>query len=496
MNDLKSLMLIDQNQRRGLLLLLLVALWGALLTVGGGRWMWVLVLPALLVGLRLAWGKLPWLVGWSVVPISLLYWPSTDLPLVDSLWLLMVLLLLSLIAERQRVRLTNFAFMHMLLLGLFAASTLASVFAVRSNGMSGLMLWVEAIFPLIAIGGFALLSNAGPEILKNLSLAAKPASFIFGALALTEYVLNKSLYGVASFRSLGFDRRVLGPFGSAEVFGLMFCFLLALNVYRMRSTVLQKTNTWLVMTNWLSLLACVLGGGLTFFRSAWLGLAAVLLVALLTTPKPGFSARPFRLAAPLFPLLGATMVLCAVLVWNDRQMIAKTIQSTPLIDTIGERVGGGSSKNSAGNRSTLLKSAWLMLQDHPLTGIGFGQFPTNTHHYVPQDLSAEQFQTVYYANEIVGGLVAHNSYAQVAGESGIVALLALLGLHLQPLVWAWRIRRDNKNLFALVLMLTAALLITNLTQSTLYYGTSALVWFALVFGCLMQLRETVVEFEV
>lgn len=67
-------------------------------------------------------------------------------------------------------------------------------------------------------------------------------------------------------------------------------------------------------------------------------------------------------------------------------------------------------------RLMLLQSAWLMIQDHPWLGTGFGRF----HILYPQYRMATEFGT--------GGGWVHNDYLQVWVEGGLPMLLLLLGL--------------------------------------------------------------------
>jgi O-antigen ligase len=80
------------------------------------------------------------------------------------------------------------------------------------------------------------------------------------------------------------------------------------------------------------------------------------------------------------------------------------------------------STNSTG-RTDIWTVGWRMLQSHPLTGVGSGNFPKSAVHYVQQPgqiTRADLIVDVPHAT--------HNTYLQIADELGVPGLIAFLAI--------------------------------------------------------------------
>jgi putative inorganic carbon (hco3(-)) transporter len=78
-----------------------------------------------------------------------------------------------------------------------------------------------------------------------------------------------------------------------------------------------------------------------------------------------------------------------------------------------------SDKESTNIRSELWSIGWKMIQQHPITGIGLGNFKPMVEDYADDDF---RFR-----------MVAHNSYIEIAAELGIPGLCVFLGMMLSTL---------------------------------------------------------------
>ncbi len=442
--------------------------------------------------------RLEVLVGWLMIPVILSYPPSKSqigpLPAPNSIRMFLVAILAGLIflnpassEERKTSRTTNvYRAIHVLLLVI----TGLSAFFVGSDtvGEPGSD-WSNTLLLIVGAGLVATYFKSPRLIIQTMANAARPMAIILGVIAITEYAMGASLYGLA-MRVDGLDRRAPGPFYSAEVLGYFFSILTALVLYHNKTFEQSRSSKWL---NTLALAFCALGTVVTFFRSGWLSLIAVGLVYL-AFHLP--SLNRIKRFVQWIVLLSPALVLVAALVAVTMQDARGSQSPIPFLDTISERINGDSSQNSAGNRTTLAKSAWLMVQQFPLTGVGFGQYPTQMLRYIPTNLPAEQFEVIYKAYDVDDwqGKVAHNSYVQLVAECGIPVLLLLLLTQAMPMFVLFARRRQLKTEAPGYLFLAIAIFASTATsfmsQSMLYYGDAALVWTSLLLGVLMRAADS------
>jgi O-antigen ligase len=84
-------------------------------------------------------------------------------------------------------------------------------------------------------------------------------------------------------------------------------------------------------------------------------------------------------------------------------------------------------------RADIWTVGWRMVQAHPLTGVGSGNFQAASIHYL------EQPGSITSANLIVDvPHVAHNIYLELLADLGIPGLIAFLGIVLASMGAAWR----------------------------------------------------------
>lgn len=94
-----------------------------------------------------------------------------------------------------------------------------------------------------------------------------------------------------------------------------------------------------------------------------------------------------------------------------------TYAASPDIRSRVTSVGTGS------GRIDLWTVGWRMIEENPLNGVGIGNFPTASPHFVlvPGDVARAQY--VVYADK-----VAHNTYLEIWAETGFVGLALFVGL--------------------------------------------------------------------
>ncbi len=134
---------------------------------------------------------------------------------------------------------------------------------------------------------------------------------------------------------------------------------------------------------------------------------------------------------------------------------------------------------SNSERCLMWQSAFHMFQDHPVLGVGLGQYKSN---YQEKYILPE-------AKERENGH-AHNNFIQMAAENGAAGLAGFLALISGFIgVSLWRFRKE-KNPYALMMaMSTLALILQGLTEYN--FGNSAVMkCFWLAEGCLLVLSQT------
>lgn len=139
-------------------------------------------------------------------------------------------------------------------------------------------------------------------------------------------------------------------------------------------------------------------------------------------------------------------------------------------------------------RFALYETSFNMIRHHPIVGVGVNTYCLNYQKYKLHNTSEDTANTQWYA---------HNSFLQMASETGIVGLLIFLCL-LFVLFRHWRIfyrkEADNFEKFASlgIFMGILVFLIHGLTETNLYYPKIAvLFWFeiGLLYGLLNLKKE-------
>jgi len=275
-----------------------------------------------------------------------------------------------------------------------------------------------------------------------------------------------ALYEVVSGRYFLFERQfvntqnidivtidehyAMGTIGHPLTFSALMCMILPLALQEWRT---RKRAIYLLM-----ILVIVLGIVFAFRRSGWvLGMGGLVAWSLLNRQR-------FRLGRSLL-VLGLAWGVClavALIVPTSRGHLIRRFGVATAVEEV--RVG---------TRHQNLLAAWRMFVDHPLHGVGIGQF--------------SRFQPRYFS----GSTEAHatdNQYARMLAEGGIptlVSLLVWLGTALWPLSGRIRDPYWGAAAVALVVFLINILL------------TDLLLWPAtqMAFGVLLGATAGGIEFK-
>ena len=151
---------------------------------------------------------------------------------------------------------------------------------------------------------------------------------------------------------------------------------------------------------------------LSLSRGGFVALACVLVVSV-------FVAGRWR---PQVVVATALVLGCAVFYFSS-------VASLPARERVTS-VGGGT------GRVDIWTTAWRMVEDEPIRGVGAGNFPVSSIHYLLQPGSIERDEFIIDTPK-----VTHNTYLQVLAEEGIVGAALFLGIILICMACIWRAAR-------------------------------------------------------
>ncbi len=273
---------------------------------------------------------------------------------------------------------------------------------------------VAALLPLFYVVGLSLLQGlstpAGREWLQRWLLVVL---LIWLADGYIQFAFGRDLLGVP----MGEDGRILGPFADNLHLGIFLAVLLPAILWRLAAEHPRQ---------------------------------ALLIIALTSFIVVMSGAR----SAVLMLMLACVTLLTQFTTWRYRALMAMALTSTliaaPLVSpTVSERFKrladlGNQSEASLfqqldgvlSGRVIIWETAWKMIQDRPLTGVGAKAFAEAYDHYATR---AEDPFRSSSGNGYPGGVYhAHQMYVSVAAESGMIGLAGLIAVIGLCAAWYFR----------------------------------------------------------
>ena len=213
------------------------------------------------------------------------------------------------------------------------------------------------------------------------------------------------------------SNRAGGPVGEPNRYAQILVVLLPIAYFKGR----REPRRWLKMALFLCAALILAGVLLTYSRGAFVTLVVV--VALLAV------TRSIRLRA--LALVAAALIAAVVALAPGYVLRMATLQETT---GLLEGTRASQSEDVLRSRLTEMLAAWSVFVDHPVLGVGPGQYePVYSTHYMSNPEIA--FKQIDRARR------AHTLYFELAAEIGILGLacfLAMVGL-IQIRLWrAWR----------------------------------------------------------
>lgn len=297
-----------------------------------------------------------------------------------------------------------------LLLGAWCVVLLVSSLAARDREIAddriaeSFKAWV--IFALIAV------LAATPGRLRQGAWTIVAAGALLGGLGAFQALTgdyHRQFWGFARIKDAHiwgdvFEKRIAGPLGDPNFFAQILIVLvpvgltLAAEARGLRNRVLALGATALILS----------GAVLTYSRGGALALGCVLLLFLAS-----HRVRPRYLG------LGALVLLLLLLV-APSEFVRR-------LGTIGEILPGGEEvidpDSSFAERKLYALTAWAMFLDHPVLGVGAGNYTVHFDRYADEvGFSARDYEQpgeVHYP---------HNLYLEIAAETGVVGLAVFAGV--------------------------------------------------------------------
>lgn len=271
-------------------------------------------------------------------------------------------------------------------------------------------------------------------------------------------VLLASIIGVTIgiacviYQGLSGDNRAAGFFGHPMTFAGYFCIYLPLFlICFLDGKVFSKYNYLIGVTFFAGCAALIYNST----RGAWLALLPVIMFILLY-----YISRKSYMA-----MLCLAVIVCAGIGLTGNTKIMKRVHSIT-----------STTYQSNTERVLIWQSAYKMFQDHPVLGVGLGQYKDN---YQKKYISPK-------AKERTLGH-AHNNFMQMLAENGVVGFIGFTGMIIYFICHSFRRFWQTKSPYAFMIsMSTLALALQGLTEYN--FGNSAVMKaFWLVLGCLLVL---------
>lgn len=284
-------------------------------------------------------------------------------------------------------------------------------------------------------------------LLNNYIDAKKVMLTAFAGITVT------SVYAV--YQGLAGMSRANGFYGHPMTLGGWLCIFLPLLLIEFFEKKLLKQYHWLA-----GLAFCICSAGLVFnaTRGAWLAVAIVC----------GLLLIYYMLKSKRNMVIGALfIILISVVLVNNTKFMHR-------LDTIDDF----DKYQSNTERILIWQSAWNMFKDHPILGVGLGQY-------------AESYQKEYISPQAKEPNLehAHNNFMQMLAENGIVGFTGFIIMFGYIILKNFIDWLKTKNIYALMIISsTICLFLQGFTEYNV--GNSAVIkmyWFT--FGLLVVLEN-------
>lgn len=270
---------------------------------------------------------------------------------------------------------------------------------------------------MIALVVVALLKN--PNQFRQVIYTLLAIGVFIGSLSIHQYLTSNFDSNYGGFAEAEFmnivgetnDYRLVGPVGDPNFFGQIMVVLSLLGVERL----VHEKKLWVKILAALCTAASILTVVFTFSRSATVALVLSLLIFFWI-----YRLKPAQLIVVLF--LGIVLVLYAPATYFERVLsLRDVLPGNGQVDLTSDRAIQGRASQSL--------TAWVMIREKPLLGVGLNNYTTLYQEYA-KSLGLAPSATAR---------APHNLYLEVAAETGVLGLtvfLLLAGLAFRSVLFA------------------------------------------------------------
>jgi O-antigen ligase len=310
----------------------------------------------------------------------------------------------------------------LLWVGAYAVWALSSVVWTASSEGTHFMIQSLGI-ALVFMLAFATLLESEKGLRRLLYVMAVAAASL-GALSVLAFRSGLQL----PYLSLAEEGRSHGGVGDPDFFAAMQLVIVPLVLVIASETKKRRLS--------LALYACLVPILASIFtslsRGAFLGVAVLGVLFLVTRPEKLFRTRRQKAAVLIVAAIGLAFFFSRPLVREEVVNRATTIYSPK---TRSDFTGSG--------RTELWKAATKTMNEHPVTGIGYGSFAYISERLLLQTPGVDP--DVFEARKKGQNLVAHNTYLGTAAELGLMGLFLYLGIMISTVI---TLRRTAARAFA------------------------------------------------
>ena len=384
-------------------------------------------------------------------------------------WLVLLVMLLPLLFSRQTLDPTIST--RYIFLAAFSGLFVLFFYVWRKKTTAIASTKIKIVFALgIAFGAWSITSMVNAV---NIAEAIYPVSRYFLQLILLFIIMNTvmneegqvlkickvimllsivhSIIGIMQYYEMGFEN-IPGnfiPYGlmaNRNLFGSAQMLVIPFSIY----TIYKASRGWKI-TSIVALLSIIISLVLSQTRSAWLGGLFILFGSLLLVLFFSKANRKKWLMGSAIALVAIAAVVTLLISSDQEGALSSSIKERALTIAPGTLKDSSSSSVAANidERIKIWKSTMALVKDHPVMGVGPGNWKISVPAYVTPDMA---WAGGYYVPD-----EPHNVYLFIAAESGLPgAILYFSGWALMAIIAFAVIRRtqsrDKKIL--VILMLT------------------------------------------
>jgi putative inorganic carbon (hco3(-)) transporter len=339
-------------------------------------------------------------------------------------------LLRVLIVERQRIRidlalLLMVAFMGVLLLSSFFAQDKGIAFArILAFGLEGIIIYwlvINLIRSRRALHRMVWTLLAAGSLLGGLSLYQSATGSYdqqFGGLAERQLKFEYKRAGaVGDSPKVHRSDRADGPLVGNNRYAQIMIVLLPLAFFHFRRAQSLRTRVVAAGAGFFILSGVIL----TYSRGAFVALVGLVLLACL-----------FKWLRPAHVAVGA-LCMVALMPFFAPNLLVR-LESIGAATALAEEDPAAHADGAIRGRATAMMAAYQVFLDHPILGVGPGQ-------YVPFYSIEYQQLPEFKFRDIQSQRRAHSLYLEMAAETGLVGLIAFLAIPFSLIVALVRLRR-------------------------------------------------------